>query len=139
MDQFFQLLNRNRDIGVFLLRLFVGFRLLAGVVDNIFSWHRMQEFKSFLQTFGFPAPGICAVVSVYAQATASVMLILGWQVRYAAILMIINFTVALVMVHWGQSIEEMTTPLLLLIIFVLLLFQGGGSIGIESLKQKHKK
>lgn len=128
MDRFFQWLDRHRDTGVFLLRLFVGFRLLAGVVDNVFNWSRMLEFRDFLQAFGFPVPLVCAIVSVYAQAIAGLMIIAGWQIRYAAILMIINFSVALMMVHRGQRLEEITVPLLLLFIFLLLLFQGAGSI-----------
>lgn len=138
MDRFFQWLDRNRDAGIFLLRLFVGFRLLAGVTDNIISWERMKEFSQFLEIYGFPFPVFCAVLSVYAQAVSGLMIILGWQIRYAAMLMIINFAVALVMVHWGQSLEEMTVPLLLFFIFVLFLFQGAGSITLNSLDRKKK-
>lgn len=138
MDRFFQWLDRNRDAGIFLLRLFVGFRLLAGVTDNIISWERMKEFSQFLEIYGFPFPVFCAVLSVYAQAVSGLMIILGWQIRYAAMLMIINFAVALVMVHWGQSLEEMTVPLLLFFIFVLFLFQDAGSITLNSLDRKKK-
>ncbi|QEC44144.1 DoxX family protein [Pseudobacter ginsenosidimutans] len=138
MPRFFQWLDRNSDTGIFLLRLFVGFRLLEGVFDNILSWQRMQEFSDFLDKFSFPFPLFCAVLSVYAQAVAGLMIILGWQIRYAAMLMIINFAVALIMVHWGQSLEEMTVPLLLLFVFVLFLFQGAGSITVSSLSGKKR-
>ena len=138
MQTFFQWLDRNRDTGIFLLRLFVGFRLLEGVFDNIVNWRQMQEFSDFLEKFGFPFPLFCAVLSVYAQALAGLMLILGWQIRYAAIMMIINFAVALIMVHWGQSLEEMTVPLLLLFIFIFFLFQGAGSITVSSLSGKKR-
>lgn len=138
MPRFFQWLERNSDTGIFLLRLFVGFRLLEGVFDNIFSWQQMLEFSNFLDKYGFPFPLFCAVLSVYAQAVAGLMIILGWQIRYAAMLMIINFAVALIMVHWGQSLEEMTVPLLLLFIFILFLFQGAGSITVSSLSGKKR-
>lgn len=138
MQRLFQWLDRNRDTGIFLLRLFVGFRLLEGVFDNIVNWRQMQEFSDFLEKFGFPIPLFCAVLSVYAQALSGLMLILGWQIRYAAILMIINFAVALIMVHWGQSLEEMTVPLLLLFIFIFFLFQGAGSITVSSLSGKKR-
>lgn len=138
MQRFFRWLDRNRDTGNFLLRLFVGFRLLEGVADNIFSWHRMVEFSEFLNKFGFPFPVFCAVLSVYAQAIAGLMIILGWHIRYAAMLMIINFSVALVMVHRGQSLEEITVPLLLLFIFIFFLFQGAGSITLSSSPQRKR-
>jgi len=136
MDPCIQWLDRHRDTGVFLLRLFVGFRLLAGVVDNIFSWPRMLEFRDFLQVFGFPVPLVCAILSVYAQAIAALLIIAGLYFRYAALLMIINFTVALIMVHWGQKLEEITTPLLLLFIFILFLFQGAGSLTLTAWNRK---
>ena len=138
MSRFFQWLDRNSDTGVFLLRLFVGFRLLEGVFDNILSWQRMLEFSDFLDKSGFPFPLFCAVLSVYAQAIAGLMIILGWQIRYAAMLMIINFAVALIMVHWGQSLEAMTVPFLLLFVFMLFLFQGAGSITVSSLSEKNR-
>jgi hypothetical protein len=38
MTGFFTWLARNKDIGVLLLRLFIGFRLIYGVLDNILYW-----------------------------------------------------------------------------------------------------
>lgn len=136
-NHFFNWLDRHRDAGIFLLRLFVGFRLLVGVIDNTISWSRMLEFRDFLQLFGFPAPLVCAIVSVYAQAIAALLIIGGIYFRYAALLMILNFTVALIMVHWGQRLEEMTTPLLLLFIFILFLFQGAGSLTLAAWNRKN--
>ncbi len=69
-------LNRNKDVGVLLLRLFIGVWLIYGVQDNILHWNRMLEFEKFLNTFNFPFPLVCAVVSIYAQAVAAVMIIL---------------------------------------------------------------
>lgn len=136
MNRFFQWLDRHRDTGIFLLRLFVGFRLLVGVVDNMFSWPRMLEFGEFLRQFGFPLPVACAVVSASAQLIAALLIITGIYFRYAALLMIVNFTVALVMVHWGQQLEEMTTSLLLLFIFIFFLFQGPGRYSVEAWSRK---
>lgn len=136
MDRSFHWFNRHSDTGIFLLRLFVGFRLLVGVTDNIFSWPRMLEFRDFLQISGFPVPLVCAIISVYGQAIAALLIITGSYFRYAALLMIINFAVALLMVHWGQTLEEMTTPLLLLFIFIHFLFQGAGRITLAAWGRK---
>ncbi len=104
-------LDKNKDIGVFLLRLFIGIWLIYGVIDNILSWDRMLEFQAFLNKFNFPFPVISAVVSVYAQAIAGIMILLGWNMRMAATLMIINFLIALIMVHRNDTFEEMTPAL----------------------------
>lgn len=34
-------LDKNRDVGIFLLRCFVGVRIIYGVTDNILHWENM--------------------------------------------------------------------------------------------------
>ena len=122
--------ERNRDWGIFLLRLFIGSRLVYGVLDNVVSWEHMLKFRDFLKQFHFPFPFFCAVVSVYLQLFAGIMIVTGWGIRFASILMIINFMVALIMVHRNDPIETMTAPLAILFASVLFLFQGAGRISI---------
>ena len=121
----------NRDIGVLLLRLFIGARLIYGVLDNVLHWDRMLEFKTFLQQFHFPFPLVSAVVSVYAQLIAGVLILIGWKIRWAAIVMIINFLVAIFMVHRGQTFEEMTPPLAMLFSNILFFFTGAGKYSLD--------
>jgi putative oxidoreductase len=68
---------------------------------------------------------------VYAQLIAGIMILLGWQIRIAAVLMIINFAVALIMVHRNQTIDDMTVPLAIFFCAVLFLFEGPGRISID--------
>ncbi len=119
-------LDKNKDVGLFLLRLFIGIRLLYGVVDNIVAWERMIEFRNFLGQQGFPLPLFSAVISVYAQFLSGLMFIIGFKIRLAAALMIINFLVALVMVHLHDSFEGMTPALAMLFSSILFLFYGAG-------------
>lgn len=123
--------ERNYHWGAFLLRLFIGARLIYGVSDNVLSWQHMLQFRDFLKAFHFPFPLISAVLSVYLQLLAGVMIIVGWRIRYAAIAMILNFMVALVMVHRNDSIESMTPALAILFCCILFLFQGAGRISID--------
>ena len=60
-------LDANKHVGILLLRIFIGCRLIYGVIDNIFSWERMIEFSNFLEANNFPSPIISAVTSVYVQ------------------------------------------------------------------------
>jgi putative oxidoreductase len=123
--------EKNADLGLLFLRLFIGIRLIYGVQDNILSWKHMKEFEAFLTQFHFPFPLVCAVVSVYVQALSGLMLMIGWYIRLAALLLIINFSVALFMVHWGQSFEEMTVVLFLIFTSVLFLFAGAGWYSLD--------
>lgn len=131
MTNTFSWFERRSGWGIFLLRLFIGLRLIYGVQDNVLSWEHMIKFKDFLQQFHFPFPIVCAVVSVYLQLIAGLMVIFGWGIRYAAILLIANFSVALIMVHRNQSIEDMTAPMAILFAAVLFLFEGAGHISVD--------
>ncbi len=124
--------------GLLILRLFIGVRIVYGVADNIFSWKHMVAFRDFLEQYDFPLPMYSAFLSVYAQFFAGVTFLVGWKVRYAGAAMVLNFTIALVMVHWGQSFEQMTPPLAMLFISLALLFQGGGRYALDAYVVKSK-
>jgi putative oxidoreductase len=127
-------LNRNKDVGVLLLRLFIGVRLIYGVQDNLLHWDKMLEFEAFLSSYRFPLPLVSAIVSVYAQAIAGVMILVGWRIRIASIFMIINFIVALIMVHRSHPFETMTPALAILFSCLLFLFQGAGRFSLDRQK-----
>lgn len=93
----------------------------------------MLLFSDFLQKNNFPLPLVSAVISVYVQLIAGILILIGWKIRWAALLMIINFLVAIIMVHWRQSFEEMTSPLAILFINIFFFLNGAGRIkaGIE--------
>ena len=124
-------LDRNKDVGVLLLRLFIGIRLLYGVQDNIFHWEKMKEFEAFLSQFNFPFPLVCAVVSVYAQAIAGLFILIGFKTRIASLLMVFNFLVALLMVHRNDTFEGMTPALAILFSCLLFFFQGAGKFSVD--------
>ncbi len=127
----FKWFKRNKDIGLLLIRVFVGVRLIYGVADNVLSWDHMIRFRDFLEQHDFPLPIVSAIISVYAQLIAGLLLVLGWKTRLASLLMIINFLVALIMVHRNQSFEQMTPAMAILFICILLLFQGAGKYSVD--------
>ena len=122
---------KNKDIGILLLRVFIGVRLIYGVADNVLHWDRMIEFKDFLQQNKFPIPLICAIVSVYAQLIAGMLIFVGLKIRWAAGVMVINFLIAIVMVHLGQTFEQMTAVLAILFPSLMFLFTGAGKYSLD--------
>src|SRR5688572_23081955 len=129
-------LDRNKDIGILLLRLFIGIRLVYGVVDNVFSWDHMIKFQDFLHHFNFPVPLVSAVISVYAQLFAGLMYMFGWKIRLAAMLMIFNFLIAVIMVHRNDSFEQATPALAMLFCSLFFLFNGSGKYSVDNLQKK---
>lgn len=127
------------DIGLLILRLFAGTRIIYGVADNIFSSEKMHEFKDFLAAHHFPVPLFSAYLSVYVQFIGGLLLLVGWQTKWAALVLAINFLVALFMVHVpnGDSFEAMTPALALLFIALCLLFSGPGKFSLDGSSITH--
>src|SRR5689334_290368 len=96
--------QRFSDFALLLMRLFVGLFLIFGVWDNITDTARMQEFVAFLGKHGFPAPKVLAPVSVYLQFVIGLGFVLGLFTRWAGILCVIHFAIAIWMVdrHLGM-------------------------------------
>ncbi|MEQ9104572.1 MAG: DoxX family protein [Rhodothermales bacterium] len=128
-----RILESQSYLGLLLLRLFVGARLFYGVIDNILSWDQMVEFSVFLDNFGFPAPMVSAVISVYVQFFGSMAILLGYKIRLASLFMIANFLIALAMVHFpaGDTFEAMTPPLAMLFGSIAFLFLGAGKASLD--------
>lgn len=134
IQQVDRFLDTNKPIGILLLRIFIGCRLIYGVIDNILSWERMLEFSNFLQNNGFPFPTISAVLSVYIQFLGAIFILLGFKIRIASFLLIINFLVALIFVHLkaNDTVEGMTPALAMLFGCLTFLFTGAEKISLEN-------
>lgn len=120
-------------MGIFLLRLFIGGRLCYGVIDNVISWERMLEFADFLSANNFPLPIASAIISVYVQFFGALLILIGFKIRPASFVLILNFLVALVAVHirTNDSIEGMTPALAMLFGCLTFLFTGAEKISLD--------
>jgi putative oxidoreductase len=123
--------KKNADLGILLFRMFLSIRIIYGVIDNVLSWSRMIEFSKFLEVNKFPYPMFSALLSVYAQLLAGLFILAGWKTRFASLILVINFMVAIFTVHRKDSFEAMTPALAMLFGSVLLLFTGPGRYGLE--------
>lgn len=118
------------------IRLTVGFHLIYGTQDNIFSWERMLEFRDFLELFGAPLPLVSAVTSVYAQFICGILFILGWKLKIASIIMIFNFIVAILLVHLNDPYPNIYPAISMLAGAMFLVMHGGGKTSIDHFQQK---
>src|SRR5688500_18732645 len=124
-------LDRHRELGPFALRLFVGFVLIYGTQDNVFSAERMREFRDCLPRNGFPAPLASAYLSAYAQFLCGILIGIGLLTRWAALVMMVNFVAALLMVHVSQPFAANIAPLAMLFGAIFLLFYGAGPFSVD--------
>lgn len=124
--------QRFSDFALLLLRIFVGLYLIWGVWDNVTSPERMQEFAGFLREHGFPSPGILAPLSVYAQLAVGAAFMLGLITRWAGIVCVINFVVAIVMVDRFGGMRGIFPSASLVAIGLYLATHGAGRYSLDA-------
>jgi putative oxidoreductase len=120
------------DFALLLLRIFVGLFLIWGVWDNVTSPERMQEFVAFLQKHDFPSPRILAPLSVYAQLAIGAAFALGVMTRWAGILCVINFVVAIALVDRFGGMRGIFPSGCLVVIGLYLATHGAGRYSIDA-------
>ncbi len=120
-------------LGLLLIRAFIGLRLIYGVIDNVINWDHMADFAGFLSTHKFPLPIVSAIISVTIQLFGGFLFLIGWQTKWTALLIFINFLIAIFMVHIpnNDSIELMTPALSMLFISASLFFTGAGQYSVD--------
>ena len=125
-------LDRRREYGVLVIRVFVAFVLIYGTQDNVFSAARMHEFRDFLAARGVPSPLAAARLSAYAQFTCGVLILAGCLTRLAAVVMIVNFIAALIIAHIGLPFMNNVPPLAMLATAIFLVVNGAGPVSVDA-------
>lgn len=131
--------KRNEVWAPLFIRIIVGFHLIYGVYDNIASHTAMTEFIVFLTKYNMSIPTVAAYVSVYAQFVCGLLFIVGYYLRIAALLMIVNFTVALFIVHVGDTYQNAFPALFMFFSSLSLFFSGAGKFSLDQLRKNKKR
>lgn len=129
-------LDKYKEYGPIFIRLIIGFHLIYGVQDNIFSSERMHEFAEFMRVRGVPFPLFSAFLSVYAQFICGILFILGALTRYAAVVMVINFIAAILIAHRADPYPRMFPALMMLFAALFFLIHGAGKLSIDDLLER---
>ena len=133
-----QWLDARREVAVLILRLFIAFVLIYGTQDNVFSRDRLLEFRDFLAKNGFPMPLAAAYLSAYGQFITGILLLAGLFTRFAAAIVIVNFVVALVMVHMRTPFNVNIAPMAMLVGGVFFLIYGAPRYSVDAWRARTK-
>jgi putative oxidoreductase len=132
-------LEKYKDFAPLFIRLIVGFHLIYGTQDNLFSYARMEEFADFLRVRAVPFPLASAFLSAYAQFACGALFILGFLTRPAAVLMVINFIAALIIAHRGDTYTNTFPALMMLSGACFLLLNGAGRLSVDKAIEKRSE
>jgi len=131
-------LDKYKEYAPVFIRLIIGFHLIYGVQDNVFSYARMEEFAEFLRVRGVPFPLFSAFLSAYAQFICGILFIVGALTRYAAIVMIINFIAALLIAHRADTYPRMFQALMMLFASLFFLVYGAGKLSVDNMLERRR-
>ena len=124
-------LERHREVGTLLLRLFVAFVLVYGTADNVLSHGRMLEFRDFLSARGVPFPLAGARLSAYAQFLCGGLIAVGLATRPAGFVMAVNFVCAYLIAHRDQPLDANWAPILMFASSLFLVVHGAGPLSVD--------
>jgi putative oxidoreductase len=133
------LTQRSREIAPLFLRLFLAAVLIYGTQDNVFSHERLLEFRDFLKQNGFPYPLASAYLSAYVQFLTGLLLLVGFQTRCAAAVVVVNFVVALLMVHVGLPFSANIAPMAMLVLGLFFVLYGAPHYSLDARRRRARR
>jgi putative oxidoreductase len=116
--------------GVALLRVFAG--LALALAHGLAKIPPSEGFLGMLTGIGIPAPGIAGWLSAAAEFGGGLLLAMGLLTRPAALLIVLNMSVAVLFAHAGQTFLEREKPLLFLAIALAFLVAGPGRYSVDA-------
>ncbi len=131
----------GRDVALLILRLAVGATFVLHGYPKLFP-SGPSGFAGFLQNLGFPAPTVFAWIVAIVEFVGGIAMILGFLVRYAGALMVIEMTITTTRVKMAGGVGFIGTrgtgyelDLLLFAIALTLVMLGPGSLSLEAIRK----
>jgi len=127
-----------------IVRMILGFTFFMYGYQKVFQWG-LENTTSFFRTEGFPLPGVFAFVASYLELLGGLALMVGFQVRWLALLFCIQMLVALCTTHlqhgffYGPPDKAGISNVLNLFGYALvLLILGAGPWSIDAVRGKER-
>lgn len=127
--------EEQRAIANLFLRVFVGFIMLTH------GFFKLANFATLSTNF-FDPLGIGIVpslaLSIFAEVVCSFLLILGLLTRPAALVLVINMSVAAFLVHSEHLFAQKELALMYLAIYIVITVIGGGKYSLDGVLFSYK-
>ncbi|RIV18081.1 DoxX family protein [Fibrisoma montanum] len=90
-------------------------------------------YAEWLKSLGFPFPLVSAALSAYAEFIGAILMVLGYKTRWAAVVLLINFSLAILVGHVaiGDTYKNAMPAINLFAMSVFLLLNGPGKPSID--------
>lgn len=126
--------SKLTDIGLLLIRMFTGIALSLG--HGLGKFPPSEGFFGMVEGLGLPP--VLAWGSAIAEFIGGLMLAAGFLTRPAALLIVINHTVAVLLAHAGDPFNVRELALMYLVLAVLFLIIGAGRYSVDSALRRRR-
>ncbi|UJH91579.1 DoxX family protein [Antarcticibacterium sp. 1MA-6-2] len=124
------------DIGLFIFRIGISALMLTHGYPKLLRFFGSEEI-AFADPLGMGEVA-SFTFAVFAEFICSILIILGFGTRLAAIPLIGTMAVAALIVHMPDGFVRQELPLLYLVGYILLFFTGGGKYSLDWFLLKKK-
>ncbi len=129
-NSYFTTLNpAHVDIGLLIFRIGIAVLMLTHGIPKLIKFFGPDPIQ-FADPLGLGEVTSFTLV-VFAEFVCSVLLLVGFATRFAAIPLVINTFVIAVIVHMPDGFGSQELPLLYLTGYILLFFTGGGKYSLD--------
>jgi putative oxidoreductase len=115
------------------IRLAFGFHLIQYRYAEVFALTVASGNADWLRSMGMPFPYFMSWLNILAEFLGGLSFIIGFKVRIFAVALIINFVVALLLVHLNNPYKESFEAIQLLAVSSFFLFSGAGKLSLDQL------
>lgn len=117
------------DIGLLIFRIGISALMLTHGYPKLVRFFGSEEI-AFADPLGF-GEVVTFTFAVFAEFICSILIIVGFGTRLAAIPLIGTMAVAALIVHMPDGFGSQEMPLLYMFGFILLFFTGGGKYSLD--------
>jgi putative oxidoreductase len=120
------------------IRLAFGFHLIQYTYKDVFTLAAGSNNEKWLGSMGVPFPYLMGWLFILTEFVGGVAWFVGFKTRWFALPLIINFIVALLLVHLGQTYKQSFEAIQMLAVSFFFLFNGSGKFSIDSYLEHRK-
>lgn len=125
----------NARVPQLILRVFASFFMFFGhgwgKLMNVFN----GNFPAQFDPIGI-GPELSMILAAFAEGVCSILIMIGFFTRGAALVLMINMSVALLFVHLSDPFGRMEMALLYLVIFTTIFLIGPGRLSLDAKMSK---
>jgi putative oxidoreductase len=120
----------NRDLGLLVLRLFIGVTMASHGYQKVFGGI-MHQMIMGVEKLGFPAPVVFAWAAALSELLGGILVAIGLKTRVAAAFVVITMGVAVFMAHRADAFQVKELAVIYLGAFLAVALTGAGKYSLD--------